>query len=106
MKTSSWAKASSKPSYTASEVGAVPTTRTVNGKALSSNISLTASDVGAVATETDPVFSASASAGITSTDISNWDSGLIEFDTTAASGDDYDLATALTALGWLSDVTV
>ena len=31
----------------ASDVGAVPTTRTVNGKALSSNISLTASDVGA-----------------------------------------------------------
>lgn len=44
----SWAKASSKPSYTASEVGAVPTTRTVNGKALSENISLTASDVGAL----------------------------------------------------------
>ena len=44
---SSWAKAASKPSYTASEVGAVPTSRTVNGKALSSNISLSASDVGA-----------------------------------------------------------
>lgn len=46
----SWAKASSKPSYTASEVGAVPTTRTVNSKALSANITLTASDVGAVPT--------------------------------------------------------
>lgn len=34
----------------ASDVGAVPSTRTVNGKALSSNISLTASDVGAVPT--------------------------------------------------------
>lgn len=34
----------------ASDVGAVPTTRTVNGKALSSNISLIASDVGAVPT--------------------------------------------------------
>lgn len=43
----SWAKASTKPSYTASEVGAVPTSRTVNGKALSSNITLSASDVGA-----------------------------------------------------------
>jgi hypothetical protein len=43
-----WAKASSKPNYTASEVGAVPTSRTVNGKALSSNISLSASDVGAL----------------------------------------------------------
>lgn len=32
---------------TAAQVGAVPTSRTVNGKALSSNISLTASDVGA-----------------------------------------------------------
>jgi len=47
---SSWAKASTKPSYTASEVGAVPTSRTVNGKALSANISLTASDVGAATT--------------------------------------------------------
>lgn len=45
----SWAKAVSKPTYTASEVGAVPTSRTVNGKALSANISLTASDVGAAA---------------------------------------------------------
>ena len=44
----SWAKASTKPSYTASEVGAVPTTRTVNGKELSSDISLTSTDVGAV----------------------------------------------------------
>lgn len=34
----------------ASDVGAVPTSRTVNGKALSSNITLAASDVGAIAT--------------------------------------------------------
>lgn len=54
----SWAKASTKPSYTASEVGAVPTSRTVNGKALSSNISLTASDVGALpSTTTIPTVS-------------------------------------------------
>ena len=44
----SWAKQSTKPTYTAQEVGAVPTSRTVNGKALSSNISLSASDVGAL----------------------------------------------------------
>lgn len=43
-----WAKTSSKPTYTASEVGAVPTTRTVNGKALSGNITLSASDVKAL----------------------------------------------------------
>lgn len=34
----------------AADVGAVPTSRTVNGKALSSNITLTASDVGAATT--------------------------------------------------------
>lgn len=43
----SWAKQSSKPSYSASEVGAVPTSRKVNGKALSSDILLSAGDVGA-----------------------------------------------------------
>ena len=48
----SWAKQSTKPSYTASEVGAVPTSRTVNGKALSANISLSASDVGALPSST------------------------------------------------------
>ena len=42
-----WAKADKKPIYTASEVGAVPTSRTINGKALSANITLAASDVGA-----------------------------------------------------------
>ena len=34
-----------------SDTSRVPTTRTINGKALSSNISLTASDVGAVAAD-------------------------------------------------------
>ena len=53
-----WAKASSKPTYTATEVGAlptgtthlsgdVPTSRKVNNKALSSDITLSASDVDA-----------------------------------------------------------
>ena len=42
-----WAKASTKPSYTASEVGAVPTTRTINSKALSSDITLTHADIAA-----------------------------------------------------------
>lgn len=56
----------------AADVGAVPTTRTVNGKALSSDISLTASDVGALASESDPVFTSSAAYGISSSDISTW----------------------------------
>lgn len=38
---------------TAAQAGAVPTSRTVNGKALSANISLTASDVGAAASSHD-----------------------------------------------------
>lgn len=41
----SWAKASSKPSYTASEVGAVPTSRTINGLALDTDINLLAPDI-------------------------------------------------------------
>ena len=53
-----WAKESTKPSYTATEVGAVPRSRTVNGKALSSNITLTASDVGALPDDTE-LFSGS-----------------------------------------------
>lgn len=42
-----WAQQPQKPSYTAGEVGAVPTSRTVNGKALSEDITLNAQDVGA-----------------------------------------------------------
>lgn len=48
----SWAKQPNKPSYTASEVGAVPTTRTINNKALSSNVTLTPSDIGALPAST------------------------------------------------------
>lgn len=47
-----WALASTKPSYTAADVGAVPTTRTVNGKALSADITLSASDVSALPSST------------------------------------------------------
>ena len=90
----SWAKTPNKPSYTANEVGAVPTSRTINGKVLSSDIVLTASDVSALSDsvhipsniselindsgfitsyiETDPIFTASPAHGITSSDIINW----------------------------------
>lgn len=54
----SWAKASDKPSYSASEVGAVPTTRKVNNKALSADVTLSASDVGALPSDTE-LFSGS-----------------------------------------------
>lgn len=62
----SWAKASSKPSYTASEVGSVPTSRTVNGKALSSNISLTYSDVDAASSGHSHSAATTSSAGFMS----------------------------------------
>jgi hypothetical protein len=47
-----WAKAENPPTYTASEVGAVPTTRKVNNKELSGDITLSASDVGALPSTT------------------------------------------------------
>ena len=112
---------------TAADVGAVPTTRTVNGKALSTDITLSASDVSALPsstsiptkvsdltndsgfissyTETDPVFTASTAYGISSTDVSNWNNGKLSLDTTAASGTtDGKLYAAINTLGWASDV--
>lgn len=64
-----WAKQSTKPTYTASEVGALPDTTTIPTK--TSDLT---NDSGYITsyTETDPVFTASAAAGISSTDISNW----------------------------------
>lgn len=51
-------------------------------------------------TETDPVFVASAAHGITTTDIDHWDTGYIELDTTAVSGEDYELYSLISAYGW------
>lgn len=50
-------------SLTAGDVGAVPTTRTVNNKALSSDITLTASDVGALASGTTYVSTVNGNSG-------------------------------------------
>ena len=65
----SWAKQSTKPSYTATEVGALPSTTFIPSK--TSDLT---NDSGFITgyTETDPVYSASVAAGITSSDISNW----------------------------------
>lgn len=67
----SWAKQSSKPSYSASEVGAVPTSRKVNGKDLSSDISLSAGDVGAAPSSHSHNYAGSSSAGGSA----NWANG-------------------------------
>ena len=61
-----WAKAAKKPTYTATEVGAVPTGRKVNGKALSADVTLGAADVNAYTkAETDGKIS-SATSGLAS----------------------------------------
>lgn len=51
----------------ASDVGAVPTSRTVNGKALSSNITLSASDVSALPSSTTYVSTVDGSSGAVTT---------------------------------------
>ena len=89
----SWAKQSSKPSYSASEVGAVPTSRTVNGKELSANITLSAGDVGAAASSHSHNYAGSSSAGGNA----NWANGSTYANysyndkpiTTAGTGDAY-----------------
>ncbi|MBR6355165.1 MAG: hypothetical protein IKS01_05220 [Paludibacteraceae bacterium] len=107
----SWAKASSKPSYTFSEIGSKPSTLSGYGitdaKIESGTITLGSNTITPLTsfTETDPVFSASASSGITSTDISNWNNGKLSLDTSAQAGTtDGDLYAAIVALGWASDV--
>ena len=105
----SWAKASSKPSYTFSEIGTKPTTLSGYGitdaKIASGTITLGSNTITPLTSETDPVFSASAASGITSTDISNWNNGKLSLDTSAASGTtDGDLYAAIVALGWENDV--
>lgn len=85
-----WAKASTKPTYTASEVGALPDS-TVIPSALSDltndmSVSDFTNDAGYLTSYTE--------------------TGIIEFDATASSGDDHDLTQILTSLGWLNDVIV
>ena len=101
-----WAKASTKPTYTANEVGALPNTTIIPTK-----LSDLTNDTGYITsyTETDPVFAASAAAGITSTDISNWNAkvsddktwngvGLAKQSMTSSGSDTYvPLAASLTA---------
>lgn len=87
----SWAKASSKPSYTFSEIGTTPTTISGYGitdaKIASGTITLGSNTITPLTsfTETDPIFSASAAAGISSSDITNWN-GKTDKVTSATSG--------------------
>ena len=56
--------AAQKPAYTASEVGAVPTTRTVNGKALSADVTLTGDDIKTSASDETPISSSLANTAL------------------------------------------
>lgn len=107
----SWAKASSKPSYTFSEIGSKPSTISGYGitdaKIETGTITLGSNTITPLTsfTETDPVFTAHVAHGITSTDISNWNNGKLSLDTSAQTGTtDGDLYAAIVALGWDSEV--
>ena len=94
----SWAKQSAKPTYTAQEVGALPSSTSIPTKTsdltndsgfLTQHQSLSGyateqwvENKGYLTSETDPVFGASAAAGITSNDIDNWN-GKLNADATA-----------------------
>ena len=62
----SWAKESTKPTYTASEVGAIPISRTINGKTLSNDITLDASDIGINPASVAPNMDGTAAVGTSS----------------------------------------
>ena len=77
----SWAKASSKPSYGLTEISGTDDLRAIEAltgtsgllkKTAANTWTLDTNTYLTSYTETDPVFSASAAAGITATDISNW----------------------------------
>lgn len=79
----SWAKASSKPSYSLTEISGTDDLRAIEAltgtsgllkKTAANTWTLDTNTYLTSYTETDPVFSASAAAGITATDISNWNS--------------------------------
>lgn len=75
---SSWAKAATKPSYDFSEIGSKPTTLSGYGitdaKIANGTITLGSNTITPLTsfTESDPIFTASAASGITSSNITNW----------------------------------
>ena len=78
----SWAKASNKPSYSYSEISGTPSLATVatsgdyddliNKPTIPTNVSDLNNDSGFITSESDPIFTASASYGIQATDITAW----------------------------------
>ena len=85
----SWAKQPSKPTYTASEVGALPSSTKIPDK--TSDLT---NNSGFITSETDPVFMASAAHGISSSDISVWNAKQNALGT---------ITITLTVEGWSTD---
>ena len=85
----SWAKQPSKPTYTASEVGALPSSTKIPDK--TSDLT---NDSGFITSETDPVFTASAAHGISPSDISAWNAKQNALGT---------ITITLTVEGWSTD---
>ena len=85
----SWAKQPSKPTYTASEVGALPSSTKIPSK--TSDLT---NDSGFITSESDPVFTASAAHGISSSDISAWNAKQNALGT---------ITVTLTVEGWLNN---
>ena len=85
----SWAKQPSKPTYTASEVGALPSSTQIPSK--TSDLT---NDSGFITSEADPVFTASAAHGISSSDISAWNAKQNALGT---------ITITLTVEGWSTD---
>ena len=81
-----WALQPQKPTYTATEVGAVPTTRTVNGKALSQDITLNAGDVGAYQKPSTGIPKSDMAAGVQSS-LEKADTALQQSDLTPVEND-------------------
>ena len=88
----------------ASDVGAVPTTRKVNNKTLSSDITLNASDVSALPISGGTITGDLTVEGVTYLGL-DVDSSASKT-TPATSGEDKDLFNAIRDLGWYDDVIV
>lgn len=101
-----WAKVANKPSYDYSEIANTPS--------IPSNTSDLNNDSGFISSESDPIFSASAAAGISGSDISNWNGKTSNIGTitsvkmngtTVASSGEADLGTVITSETQLSKGT-
>lgn len=85
-----WSKQDQKPQYTAEEVGAMPVDAIISYNSLDSAVQASLDKANtALQEEVDPVFTASPSHGITSTDITNWDNKQVKLRASTVIGSIY-----------------